>query len=152
VATDPNPAVIDAYVTARMKDLHIPGIAIGIVKSNQIVHLKGFGVADPSGRPVNPQTPFRLASVSKTITALAIMQLVEAGEIKLDAPVQDYLPWFRVGDETTQSHDESSAITVQHLLYHTSGIPQSAGNDNFFNGDLSDAALEIAFVSFPASH
>jgi CubicO group peptidase (beta-lactamase class C family) len=90
VATDPNLAVIDAYVTARMKDLHIPGIAIGIVKSNQIVYLKGFGVADPSGRPVNPQTPFRLASVSKTITALAIMQLVEAGQIKLDAPVQDY--------------------------------------------------------------
>jgi CubicO group peptidase (beta-lactamase class C family) len=142
VATDPNLAAIDAYVTSRMKDLHIPGIAIGIVKSDQIVYLKGFGIADPSRRPVTPQTSFRLASVSKTITALAIMQLVEAGQIKLDAPVQDYLPWFRVGAETTQSHDESLAIIVQHLLYHTSGIPQNAGNDNFFNGDLSDVALE----------
>jgi CubicO group peptidase (beta-lactamase class C family) len=142
VATDPNLAAIDAYVTARMKDLHIPGVAIGIVKSHQIVYLKGFGIADPSGRPVTPQTSFRLASVSKTITALAIMQLVEAGKVELDAPVQSYLSWFRVGAETTQSHDESLAITVQHLLYHTSGIPQNAGNDNLFNGDLSDAALE----------
>jgi CubicO group peptidase (beta-lactamase class C family) len=112
------------------------------VKSNQILYLRGYGIADPSGRPVTPQTPFRLASVSKTITALAIMQLVEAGKVELDAPVQRYLPWFRVGVEPMPGQDASSTITVRHLLYHTSGIPQSAGNDNFFNGDLSDAALE----------
>lgn len=117
-------------------------VAIGIVKDDQIVHLKGFGIADPSGRSVTPQTPFRLASVSKMITALAIMQFVEAGKVELDAPVQRYLPWFQVAGKTTSTRDESLAITVRHLLYHTSGIPGSAGNDNFFNGDLSDAALE----------
>jgi CubicO group peptidase (beta-lactamase class C family) len=141
-ATDPDFAAIHAYVTARMKDLHIPGVAIGIVQGDQIVYLKGFGIADPSGRPVTPQTPFRLASVSKTMTALAIMQLVEAGKIELDAPVHRYLPWFRVAVQTATALDESSAITIRHLLHHTSGIPQSAGNKNFFNGDLSDAALE----------
>ena len=135
-------AAIDAYVTARMEDLRIPGAAIGIVKDDQILYLRGFGIADPSGRPVTPQTSFRLASVSKTITALAIMQLVEAGQVELDAPVQRYLPWFRVGVEPTPGQDESSTITVRHLLYHTSGIPQSAGNDNFFNGDLSKTSLE----------
>jgi CubicO group peptidase (beta-lactamase class C family) len=106
------------------------------------VYLKGYGLADPSGRPVTPQTPFRLASVSKTLTALAIMQLAEAGKVELDAPVQLYLPWFRVADEKASASDVSSAITVRDLLYHTSGLPRSAGYDNFFNGDLSEAALE----------
>jgi CubicO group peptidase (beta-lactamase class C family) len=141
-ATNPDFAAIDAYVTTRMKELRIPGVAIGIVQGDQIAYLKGFGIADPSGRPVTPQTSFRLASVSKTLTALAIMQLVEAGKVELDVPVTRYLPWFRVAIETLSAPDESSAITVRHLLYHTSGIPQSAGNDNFYNGDSSDTALE----------
>lgn len=143
-ATGTDFAAIDVYITARMKDLRIPGVAIGIVRGDQIAYLKGFGIADPSGRPVTPQTSFRLASVSKTITALAIMQLVEAGKIDLDAPVTRCLPWFRVTIKTTSAPDESSAITVRHLLYHTSGIPQSAGNDNFYNGDSSDTALEAS--------
>jgi len=133
----PDFAAIDAYIEAQMKAARIPGVALAIVQRDQIVHLKGYGVADPSGRPVTPQTPFRLASVSKTLTALAIMQLVEAGKIELDAPVQRYLPWFRLADEKA-----STLITVRHLLYHTSGVPQSAGYDNFYNGDQSDAALE----------
>jgi CubicO group peptidase (beta-lactamase class C family) len=141
-ATNPDFAAIDTYVAARMEDLRIPGAAIGIVHGDQIVYLKGFGISDPSGQPVTPQTSFRLASVSKTMTALAIMQLVEAGKVELDAPVQRYLPWFRVAVKTRSAADVSSTITVRHLLYHTSGIPQSAGYDNFFNGDLSDAALE----------
>ena len=69
---------------------------------DQIVYLKGFGVADPlvgkTSGAVTPQTPFVLESLSKSFTALAIMQLVEAGKLDLDAPVQRYLPWFRVAD------------------------------------------------------
>jgi len=133
----PDLAVIDAYVEARMQDLHIPGLALGIMQQDQAIHLRGFGSADPSGRPVTPQTPFRLASVSKPLTAIAVMQLVERGLLDLDAPVQVYLPWFRVADAAA-----SAGIAVRHLLYHTSGVPQSAGNDNFYNGDLSDEALE----------
>ena len=79
-ATAPDFADIDAYVVAQMKDLRIPGLALAIVQGDQIVHLKGFGVADPSGRAVTPQTPFILGSLSKSFTALAIMQLVEAGQ------------------------------------------------------------------------
>jgi CubicO group peptidase (beta-lactamase class C family) len=136
-AAAPDFAAMDAFVVERMRDLHIPGLSLGIVQGNQTVYLQGYGSADPSGRPVAPQTPFRLASVSKPLTAIAVMQLVERGLVELDAPVQRYLPWFRVADAAP-----SAAITVRHLLYHTSGVPQSAGNDNFFNGDLSDAALE----------
>src|SRR6266496_5653821 len=119
-SNEPDIASIDAYVSAQMQANHIPGVALGLVHNDQIVHLRGFGSADQSGRVVTPQTPFILASVSKSFTALAVMQLVEAGKIELDAPVQRYLPWFRVADPVA-----SARITVRHLLYHTSGIPSS---------------------------
>ena len=120
-----------------MEEQRIPGLALGIVQGDQIVHLKGFGQADASGRPVTPQTPFILASVSKPITALAVMQLVEQGKLELDAPVQRYLPWFRVADP-----DASSQITVRHLLSHTSGLPESADVALLTSTDTSDGALE----------
>src|SRR5215210_8124492 len=66
-------AAIDRYVEQQMRELRIPGLALGIVHGDQIVHLKGFGVADPSGRPVTPQTPFIIGSTTKSMTALAIM-------------------------------------------------------------------------------
>src|SRR3989441_4857770 len=120
-SNEPDIARIDAYVSEQMQANHIPGVALGLVHNDQIVHLRGFGSADQSGRAVTPQTPFTLASVSKSFTALAVMQLVEAGKVKLDTPVQRYLPWVRVADPVA-----SARITLRHLLYHTGGLPTSA--------------------------
>ena len=116
-------AAIDAYVTTQRNALGIPGMALGIVQSGQIVHLQGFGAADSSGRTVTPQPPFYIASVTKSFTALAVMQLVEAGKIDLDAPVQKYLPWFELADKAA-----SATITVRNLLNHTTGISTIDGN------------------------
>jgi CubicO group peptidase (beta-lactamase class C family) len=110
---------IDEYVTAQMRSARIPGLALAIVKGDQIVYLKGYGRADQSGRPVTPQTPFLIGSITKTFTALAVMQLVEAGKVELDAPVQRYIPWFRVADPKA-----SAQITVRMLIDQTSGLPQ----------------------------
>ena len=101
-------AAIDAYVTEQMNNLGIPGMALGIVQDGQIVHLQGFGVADSSGRTVTPQTPFYIGSVTKSFTALAVMQLVEAGKIDLDAPVQTYLPWFELADKEASAQDHGA--------------------------------------------
>lgn len=117
---EPDIASIDAYINTQMQADHIPGVSLGLVHNDQIVHLRGFGEASQNGRAVTPHTPFILASVSKSFTALAVMQLVEAGKVELDAPVQRYLPWFRVADPVA-----SARITLRHLLYHTSGIPSS---------------------------
>jgi len=136
-ATVPDFAAIDAYIEAQMKELRIPGLALGIVQGDQIVHLKGYGVADPSGRAVTPQTPFQIASLGKPMTGVAIMQLVEQGKIELDAPVQRYLPWFWVADEAA-----SAQITVRHLLYHTSGLPETAGMEHALHGDNRPDAIE----------
>ena len=81
-----------------MRRLHIPGVSLAIVEGDRIVHLRGFGKARPGGEAPTPQTPFFIGSLTKSFTALAVMQLVEAGKIELDAPVQRYLPWFRVAD------------------------------------------------------
>jgi CubicO group peptidase (beta-lactamase class C family) len=114
---------IDNYIAAQMNDLGIPGMALGIVEDGQIAYLQGFGVADFSGRDVTPQTPFYIASLTKSFTALAVMQLVEAGKIDLDAPVQTYLTWFELADK-----EASAKITVRNLLNHTSGISEKDGN------------------------
>jgi CubicO group peptidase (beta-lactamase class C family) len=127
---------VDAYIAQEMRDVRIPGLALGIVHDDQVVHLEGFGVADDSGRVVTPQTPFIMASASKSFTALAIMQLVEDGKVDLDAPVVTYLPSFSVGDESA-----SASITVRHLLNHTSGLPESTAYAPMLSNDMSNGAL-----------
>ncbi len=133
----PDLAAIDRYVAAERRATRLPGLALGIVQGDRIVHLRGFGQAGPSGRPVTPQTPFVLGSTTKSFTALAVVQLVEAGKVDLDAPVQRYLPWFRVADP-----DASARITVRHLLTHTSGLRDQS--EEFTSRDASDGALEKA--------
>lgn len=139
---------IDAFVRDQVQRHGIPGLALAIVDGDQIVHLAGYGQADQSGRPVTPQTPFVLASASKPLTALAIMQLVETGQIELDAPVQSYLPTFRLADPVA-----SRQITVRHLLQHTSGIPEAGCQSNRFGSkNLADfvAALQTIELQAPA--
>lgn len=113
---------VDAYITAQMRSMRIPGLALGIVKGDQVVYLRGYGVADASGRPVTPLTPFVIGSLTKSFTALAVMQLVEANKLELDTPVQRYIPWFRLADSPA-----SAQVTLRHLLNHTSGIPRYVG-------------------------
>ena len=120
-----------------MRSARIPGLAVAIVKGDQIVYAKGYGQADPAGRPVTPQTPFLIGSNTKPFTALAVMQLVEAGKVELDAPVQRYIPWFRVADEQA-----SRQITVRQMLHQTSGLPQPPNSQSIT--DTDDKALERA--------
>lgn len=133
VSSTPNFADVDSFIRREMQATNLPGLALAIVHREQVVYMQGYGRADSLGKPVTPQTPFMLASVSKTFVSLAVMQLVEAGKVNLDMPVQAYLPWFRVADDKA-----SSQITVRMLLNHTSGIPGSAGMYYF----VSDASME----------
>ncbi len=80
------------------------------------------GLMTPGGRSHRRHLPFFIGSNSKFFTALAVMQLAEAGKVDLDAPVQHYIPWFRVADP-----DASALITVRHLLNQTSGLTERAG-------------------------
>jgi CubicO group peptidase (beta-lactamase class C family) len=140
VSKDNSYDAIDAYVEQQMHRLNIPGVSLAIVEGDQIVHLRGLGQARPDGEAPSPQTPFIIGSLSKSFTALAVMQLVEVGKVDLDAPVQNYLPWFRVADPQA-----AAQITVRHLLNQTSGLPTSAGEIQLANFDDSpDAAKRQA--------
>ncbi|MBA9084365.1 CubicO group peptidase (beta-lactamase class C family) [Fontibacillus solani] len=110
-------AKIDDHIESMIEQLQIPGVALGIVKGDQIVYLKGYGTSGPDGDPITPQTPFIIGPTSKSFTALSIMQLVEQGKIDLDAPVQQYLPNFKLADPKA-----AEAILVKDLLHQVSGF------------------------------
>lgn len=139
-------AQIDAFIRDQVQRHGLPGLALAVVEGEQLVHLGGYGKADQSGRAVTPQTPFVLASASKPLTALAIMQLVEVGKLELDAPVQRYIPTFRVADPAA-----SQQITVRHLLQHTSGIPEAGCQSNRFGSKtLAEFVVALQTIELQA--
>ncbi len=138
--TQPDMAAIDAYISKTMRDDRVPGVALAIVHDQQIVYLRGYG-DDGYGRAVTPQTGFLLGSISKSFTALAIMQLVERRLVDLESPVQEYLTWFRVADPAA-----SRIITIRHLLNHTSGIPTRAPQATEPAATLQDHVRALASV------
>lgn len=121
---------IEAYIADQMRHLNIPGVSLAIIEDDRIAHFRGFGLARPGGEVPALQTPFFIGSLTKSFTALAVMQLVEAGKVELEAPVQRYLPWFLVADPVG-----SAKMTVRHLLNQTSGLP-------YFTSNLVQAELD----------
>ena len=112
----PDPAALDRYLADARAATGLPGMAVAVTRGSDVVHLAGFGT-DRRGGPVTPSTRFRIASLSKSFTATAVLQLAEARRVDLDASVQRYLPGFATADPGT-----SARITVRHLLNQTSGI------------------------------
>ncbi len=128
---------IDAYIVREMRRLKIPALALAVLEDGRVSHMRGFGEAIPGGGPPTAQTLFYIGSLTKAFTALAVMQLVEAGKLELETPVQQYLPWFRVADAGA-----SKAMTIRHLLNQTSGLPCSVGEINLANFDSRPDATE----------
>jgi CubicO group peptidase (beta-lactamase class C family) len=137
----PDFSAVDTYAGRLLREYRVPAAAIVIVHDGRIVHLRGFGT-DNQGRPVTSATGFVLGSMSKSITALAVMQLVERKQLALDGAVRRYLPWFRVA-----SADSGASITVRQLLLHTSGIPQRAGRAADPASSLADQVAALRTVA-----
>lgn len=115
---------IDRFITTQMKTHRIPGLAVAITHNNQVLHVKGYSTAN-NDRPITAQTQFLIASLSKSFTAIAVMQLVEAGQINLDSPVQTYLPEFTLTDPAFAQRPLggiAAKITIRHLLNQVSGL------------------------------
>lgn len=113
---------IAAFVASQVADSGIPGAALAIVRDGRVSTVRAFGVADSSGRPITPDTPFTIGSLTKSITATAVLQLAEAGKVDLDAPVRTYVPEFTLADAAA-----ADRITVRQLLDQTSGLTTSLG-------------------------
>ena len=111
---------IDAHFRRFQEEAHVPGLVWGIVQDGRLVHLGAAGVQDlESRRPVRPDTLFRIASMSKAFTALAILRLRDEGRLSLEAPVETYVPELRGWRYPTA---DSPRIRVRDLLNHVGGF------------------------------
>ncbi len=118
-----NIRLLEAWIQSQMAYRGLPGMSVGIVYDHELIWTKGFGYADLAKKtPATPATIYRMASVTKTFTATAIMQLRDAGKVSLDDPVAKHLPWFTIKNPFA----DAPAITIRHLLTHTSGLPREA--------------------------
>jgi CubicO group peptidase (beta-lactamase class C family) len=110
---------IDQCVEFDMWRLSAPGAAVAVVLDGELIYESGYGVKNRDGDdPVDPETIFRIGSVTKQMTAAAVLQQVELGRVELDAPVTDYIPEFVVGGRWP-----ADRIKVWHTLTHTTGFP-----------------------------
>jgi CubicO group peptidase (beta-lactamase class C family) len=115
--------LIDKWLDGQRDFDHLPGIAVSIVKDQQIIWSKGYGYANLDKRiPMDPQTICSICSISKLFTSIAVMQLVEEGKLRLDDSINAVLPAYSL----QQQYAESGPITIRSLLTHSSGLPREA--------------------------
>lgn len=127
---------VDLYMKEVLEEYKIPGLSVAIVKDGDIVFADGYGYTG-KGSAVNSQTPFLLGSISKSMTALAIVQLVESGQVDLDESIGAYLAWF-----AAEASSEASSITIRQLLAQTSGYSTYTGLEYSDLGEKDASALK----------
>ena len=130
----------DIIAQTAMEAAGVPGMSIAIAKDGELVYARGFGFADPdSGEATLPEHRFRIASISKPITSVAIMGLIESGDLSLDDLIfgDDGVLGNDYGSEPYS--DDLESITVQHLLEHTSGGWTADGTTRCTSGPRSPA-------------
>ncbi len=123
---------LDELMRRFVTEHELPGAALAVVRNGRVVYDRGFGWADREARrPVTPQSQFRIASLSKPITALGILLLVDQGRLRLDDPVLRYLPQYRPlpGKKMDPRWRQ---ITIRHLLQHRGGWDRDRSIDCMF--------------------
>jgi CubicO group peptidase (beta-lactamase class C family) len=128
-------AELARFVDNGMKELRVPGVAVGIVQDRKVVFARGFGVRElGSAAPVDADTLFMVASNTKALTTLLLAKLVEQGKLTWDTPVTAVLPSFKLGDaETTRQ------VLVKHLICACTGLPRQDLEWIFEFGELTPA-------------
>jgi CubicO group peptidase (beta-lactamase class C family) len=142
-------ASIEELVSAHLGAAGLAGVAVAVTQGNEVIHTGGYGHTS-DGDPVTEDTLMRIGSVSKSFTSLAVMQLVDAGEVALDEPVTTYLPDFTTADE------RGADITVRQLLDHTSGLsdevhPESSIDQPDSLAEAVAALQEVRFAEEPGT-
>ncbi|NLF12485.1 MAG: beta-lactamase family protein [Anaerolineaceae bacterium] len=115
---------LDLFIEEQMAAAGTPGMVVALTDGRSLLHVAPHGLADvAAGRPVEPDTLFEIGSISKSFTAIALLQLREAGLVDLHSPVRRYLPWFHVPPAPgLEGQAGMDLITLHHLLTHTAGI------------------------------
>jgi N-acyl-D-amino-acid deacylase len=138
----------DQTITDFMRKHAIPGGAVAVLRDGKLIYARGFGYADVENKtPVQPDALFRIASVSKPITAAAIMKLVEEGKLKLDDRVAPFIAHLTPAPGATVDA-RWEQITIRHLLNHTGGWDRNRPNGGF--DPIDRPAIAAAAVNAPA--
>jgi len=133
-------AALERLIRHEMADKDLPAISIALVDDQEIVWAQGFGEARP-GIPATAATVHRVGSVSKLFTDIGVMQLVERGEIDLDAPVSRYVPDFQPDNRS------GTPITLRHLMSHRSGLQREPAVGNYFEDTEPTLAATVQSLS-----
>lgn len=133
---------LTSWIEHEMEDKELPAISIALVDDQEIVWARGFGLADPEREvAATASTIYRVGSVSKLFTDLGIMQLVERGEVDLDAPVTTYLPDF------APENPYDVPITLRHLMAHRSGLIREPPVGHYFDASGPSLAATVASLN-----
>ena len=136
-------ARLDSIALTAKERNHLPGLTYTVVREGAIVRERGFGLADvETGVTATPATVYPIASLTKSLTAVAVFQLIESGRLDLDAPVQHYLPSYPRAEPP---------MTTRHLLWHSSGIRHyrtEADDDAEYANRRHYPTLEAAVAEF----
>src|SRR4029077_8274063 len=113
---------IDRIFRVYATDKKIPGLIWGVVIDGQVAHLGSFGVRDRASQAlVTPDTAFRIASMTKSFTALAVLKLRDDGQLSLEDPVSRWIPEFAAMERPTR---DTPLLTIRQLLSHSAGLPE----------------------------
>ena len=136
-------AAFDREVGAFMSARKVPGGALAVVRNRRLVYARGYGWADRAAKtPVGPESLFRIASISKPFTSVAVLQLVEQGKLSLDTPAFGLL---KLGGAATRPRDPRlERITIRHLLQHTGGWDRDQSFDPMFRAQIIAKAQGVA--------
>ena len=133
----------------RMKHYHVPGVSIAVFDEGQILWARGFGLADiPANKPVTPETLFQAASVSKSVTAFAALQLVQQGKLNLDEDVNRKLVSWKVPENEFTRNEK---VTLRRLLSHTAGL-NVASVGGYLAGEPLPTTVQILDGQKPANN
>ena len=126
------------FIQQQMAEKGLPALSIAIIDDQQIVWAQGFGMADPQKKiPATANTVYRIGSVSKLFTDIAIMQLVERGELKLDDPITNYLPDFH------PKNPFGTSLTLRQLMSHRCGLLREPPVGNYFETSQPSLAATV---------
>ena len=137
-------SALDAFVAREVADKALPSLSIALVDDQAVVWSKGYGFVDSAQKvPATADTVYRVGSVSKLFTDIALMQLVERGKVDLDAPAKTYLPDFAPKGPGTDS------ITLRQMMAHRSGLARETPVGSYF--DPASPGLEASVASLNAT-
>jgi N-acyl-D-amino-acid deacylase len=143
-------APFDRWMTSFLQDHKVPGGSLAIVKNGKVVYARGFGLADKEkGTPVQPESLFRIASISKPITAVAILKLVEEGKLKTSDKILDILKYEPHFEGDAKFDERWKDVTVAQCLAHTGGWDRGVSYDPMFVAPRMAKSMKIDLPILP---